>query len=169
MKLPRLFILSAILAVGLGMTFVAAAPVQAQGRVTAPGVYDVSITYIPGISVPGGLPECADKFGPQTYVGKLTVTQSASGFSASFVGENQDDASLNLRASADFSSGWTGFLLGPLGGRDDAVVSIDAANIVSGRIIGRVMGENGHPGTLMARIGAGGSVLSCKFVGRGSR
>jgi hypothetical protein len=165
MKLLRLLQLSAILAVGLGMSF---AP--AHAGTNAPGTYDVSISYIPGISVPGGLPDCVDKFDRQTYVGKLTVSQDArGGYKVTFVGENQDDSSLNLRASADFGVVWNGFTLGALGGRDDAIVSIDAASLISGRIVGRVLGENGHPGHLVARIGPGGVVESCRFNGRGSK
>src|SRR6188768_1688628 len=51
----RLFKSALVLAVGLGIAF--AAPAFAQ-RVNAPGTYDASVVYIPGISVPGGLPEC---------------------------------------------------------------------------------------------------------------
>jgi hypothetical protein len=169
MKGFRALHLSAILAVGLGIAVVASTPAMAGGRTTAPGVYDASIVFIPGLSVPGGLPDCVALFAQQTYVGKLTVTQNASGgYVASFVGENQDDASLNLRASAEFNASWGGFLLGSLGGRDDAIVGIDSANIVDGRIIGRVLGENGNAGTLIARIGAAGAVESCRYVGRGA-
>lgn len=169
MKSLRFLSLTAVLALGLGMSFAATTPAMAGGPTTAPGVYDASIVYIPGLSVPGGLPDCVDKFAQQIYVGKLTVAQSGSGYTLSFVGENQDDSSLNLRASAEFNSSWGGFVLGGLGGRDDAIVGIDAANIVSGRAIGRVVGENGEAGTLIARFGAGGSVISCRFVGRGAK
>jgi hypothetical protein len=169
MKGFRALTVSALLALGLGMTFASATPVSAGERTTAPGVYDASIVYVPGISVPGGLPDCVDRFAQQSYVGKLTVTQNGTGYKLSFVGENSDDASLSLRASAEFNSNWTGFLLGGLGGRDDAILGIDAANLESARIIGRVLGENGNPGTLIARIGAGGTVESCRFVGRGAQ
>lgn len=164
MKVFRAITLAAIMAVGLGIG--ASAPAQAGDRITAPGVYDASIVYIPGISVPGGLPSCTEEFAQQIYVGKLTVTQSGSGYTVTFVGENTDDPTLNLRATAQFNSSWGGFLLGGLGGRDDALMGIDVANLEGARIIGRVMGENGHPGTLIARIGAGGSIESCRFVGR---
>ena len=87
MKGFRALTLSALLAVGLGMTFAAATPASAGERTTTPGVYDASIVYIPGISVPGGLPDCVDKFAQQSYVGKLTVTQSGSGYTLSFIGE----------------------------------------------------------------------------------
>lgn len=169
MKGFRALTLAALLAAGLGIPALAANPVAADGRTTAPGVYPASIVYIPGISVPGGLPSCVDRFAQQIYVGNLTVAQSGSGYTLSFVGENQDDASLNLRASADFNSSWGGFLLGGLGGRDDALLGIDVANLVSGRIHGRVLGENGNPGNLLARIGAGGTIERCRFVGRGSK
>ena len=165
MKL-RILQLSALLAVGLFAT----APARAQGRVTAPGVYDVSIVYIPGLSVPGGLPECTQQFDRQTYVGKLTIAKNAGGeYRVSFVGENQDDASLNLRVSAIFADTWNGFALGSLGGRDDALVSIDAAALKSGRVTGRVMGQNGSPGHLGASFGPGGVVERCNFTGRGAK
>lgn len=169
MKSFRSLPLTALLTLGLGMSFAATTPALAGGPTTAPGVYDASIVYIPGLTVPGGLPDCVDKLAQQIYVGEITVAQSGSGYTLSFVGENQDDSSLNLRASAHFNSSWGGFVLGGLGGRNDAIVSIDAANMVSGRAIGRVVGENGEAGTLMARFGAGGSVISCRFVGRGSQ
>jgi hypothetical protein len=158
--------LSAILALGLGIGAMASVPALAGGRITAPGVYDASIVYIPGLSVPGGLPACVDEFAQQIYVGKLTVAQSGSGYTVSFVGENEDNAALNLRATAQFNSSWGGFLLGGLGGRDDALMGIDVANLEGGRIIGRVAGQNGHPGTLIVRVGAGGSIVSCRLVGR---
>jgi hypothetical protein len=169
MKVLRALALPALLAVGFGMFAAAATPATAGGRITAPGVYDASIVYIPGISVPGGLPDCVDKFAQQIYVGKLTVAQSAAGYTLSFAGENQDDASLSLRASAEFNASWGGFLLGDLGGRDDALLGIDVANLVSGRIHGRILGENGNPGNLLASIGPGGSIERCKFVGRGAK
>ena len=55
----RLFKSAMVLAVGLGLA--SAAPAFAQ-RVNAPGTYDASVVYIPGISVPGGLPECVEHF-----------------------------------------------------------------------------------------------------------
>ena len=164
MKVFRALYLTGLLVTGLGL--VAPVPALAGGRITEPGVYDASIVYIPGISVPGGLPACVDEFAQQIYVGKLTVVRNGSGYTLSFVGENEDDSRLNLRATARFNSNWGGFLLGPLGGREDALVGIDAANVESGRIVGRVEGQNGHPGTLIVQIGAGGSVENCRFVGR---
>jgi hypothetical protein len=169
MKLLRAFQISTLLAIGLGVACVASTPVFAGDRTTAPGVYDASIVYIPGISVPGGLPDCVDQFAQQTYVGKLTVAKAGSGYIVRFVGENADDASLNLRASAEFNSSWTGFVLGALGGRDDAIVGIDAANLVRGRITGRVQGDNGKFGVVIALVGAGGTIESCRFVGPGAR
>jgi hypothetical protein len=169
MKRFRALTLSALFAVGLGMTVAAATPVLAGERTTTPGTYPASIVYIPGISVPGGLPDCVDKFAQQAYVGQLTVVQTGSGYTLSFTGENQDDASLSLRASAEFNSNWTGFLLGGLGGRDDALLGIDVANLVSARIHGRILGENGNPGNLLVRVGEAGAITSCKFVGRGSK
>jgi hypothetical protein len=169
MKAFRALSLIAVLAVGLGLAAGASTPAEAQGRITAPGVYDASIVYIPGISVPGGLPSCVDEFARQIYVGKLTVAQTGSGYTVSFVGENEEDPGLNVRATAQFNSNWGGFLLGDLGGRSDALTGIDAANLESARVIGRVMGENGQPGTLIVRIGAGGTVESCRYVGRGAR
>lgn len=168
MKAFRAFSLIAVLAVGLGLSAGATTPAEAGGRITAPGVYDASIVYIPGISVPGGLPSCVDEFARQIYVGKLTVAQSGSGYTVSFAGENDTNANLSLRATANFNSNWGGFLLGDLGGRSDALTGIDVANLVSARVNGRVLGQNGHPGKLMARIGAGGTIESCRFVGRGA-
>ena len=161
----------AVLALGLVVSGAAVAaprslsPVTAGDRVTAPGVYDISVVYIPGLTVPGGLPECVEQFAQQTYVGKLTVSKTASGSSMSFVGENVDDPTLNIRASGDFNSSWGGFLLGPLGGREDALVGIDYANLVSGRIVGRVAGANSRFGVLIVKVGAGGVISSCRFVG----
>jgi hypothetical protein len=166
MKAFRALYVSAILAVGLGISAGATVPALAGDRITAPGVYDASVVYIPGISVPGGLPSCVDEFAQQIYVGKLTVTQTGSGYTVTFVGQNEDDSTLNLRATAQFNSNWGGFLLGGLGGRDDAIMGIDVANLEGARIVGRVMGQNGHPGTLIVRVGAGGSIESCLFVGR---
>lgn len=164
MKAFRAFIL--VLAIGLGM----AGPVLAQGRITAPGTYDASVVYIPGISVPGGLPSCVDEFARQVYVGKLTVVESGSGYTVTFVGENDGgEPGLNLRATAKFNSNWGGFLLGSLGGREDAIMGIDAANLESARVVGRILGENGHAGVLIAKIGSGGTVESCRFVGRAAR
>jgi len=164
----------AILAVGLIASPVAfaaprsALPVVAGERVTTPGVYDISVVYIPGISVPGGLPECVEKFAEQTYLGQLTVTKTATGSHMSFVGTNADDPRLNIRASADVNENWGGFLLGPLGGREDALVGIDVANVVSGSITGFVSGENGKKGRLMVKVGAAGEIIDCKFVGGGA-
>lgn len=169
MKSFRVLSLAAILAVGLGMAAGASAPAQAGGRITAPGVYDASIVYIPGISVPGGLPACVDEFAGQIFVGKLTVAQRGSGYTVSFVGENEENSNLFLRATAQFNSNWGGFLLSGLGGRDDALTGIDVANLESALVVGRVEGQNGQTGTLIARIGAGGTVESCRFVGRGAQ
>jgi hypothetical protein len=161
----------AILAMGLVVSGAALAaprslsPVTDGDRVTAPGVYDISVVYIPGISVPGGLPECVERFDQQIYLGKLTVSKTATGSRMSFVGENADDPTLNIHASADFNENWGGFLLGPLGGREDALVGIDYANLVSGRVVGRVRGENGRAGTLIVKVGAGGVIAGCRFVG----
>jgi hypothetical protein len=166
MKIFRALHLITILALGLGMAATISVPAQAQDRITEPGVYDASIVYIPGISVPGGLPACVDEFAQQIYVGKLTVTQRGSGYSLTFVGHNDEDPLLRLRATASFNSSWGGFLLGNLGGRDDALMGIDVANLESGLITGRIEGQNGHPGALIVRIGAGGSIESCRFVGR---
>jgi hypothetical protein len=166
MKAFRALHLSAILVVGLAIAGVAPVPALAGDRITAPGVYDASIVYIPGVSVPGGLPACVDEFARQIYVGKLTVTQgTGSGYTVTFVGENEEDATLNLRATARFNANWGGFLLGGLGGRDDALIGIDVANLESGRVIGRITGQNGKPGTLIVRVGAAGSIESCRFVG----
>jgi hypothetical protein len=165
MKLFRAIQLSTLLAVGLGVACVASTPVLAGERTNTPGVYDASIVYIPGLSVPGGLPDCVDRFAQQIYVGKLTVAQGGSGYIVSFVGDNADDASLNLRASGEFNSSWAGFVLGALGGRDDALIGIDAANLVKGRITGRVQGDNGKFGVVIAQVGAGGTIESCRFVG----
>ncbi len=164
MKAFRVMYLAAVLAIGLGLG--ATVTAQAGGRITAPGVYDASIVYIPGLSVPGGLPSCTDEFAQQIYVGKLTVTQNGSGYTVTFVGENEEDASLRLRATGRFNSSWGGFLLGGLGGRDDALVGIDGANLESGLVTGRILGQNGEAGTLIVRVGAGGSIESCRFVGR---
>jgi hypothetical protein len=165
MKALRTFTLSAVLAVAA----LAPSLALAQGRVTDPGTYDASIVYIPGISVPGGLPDCVDQLSRQIYVGELTVARNGSGYTVTFVGENDEDPTLRVRATARFNSNWGGFLLGGLGGRDDAIMGIDAANIESGLVTGRVVGENGHAGTLVARIGSGGEIVSCRFVGRGAR
>ena len=169
MKAFRALQLITVLAVGLGTAVATSVPAQAQGRITEPGVYDASIVYIPGISVPGGLPSCVEEFAQQIYVGQLTVTENGSGSTVTFVGQNDENPQLRLRATAKFNSSWGGFLLGSLGGRDDALMGIDVANLESGLVTGRVEGENGHAGTLIARIGAGGSIESCRFVGRGSR
>ena len=165
MKTFRALYLPAILAIGLGVAVAASTPAQAGGRITAPGTYDASVVYIPGISVPGGLPECVDQFAQQIYVGQLTVKQTASGYTVSFVGENEEDPKLNVRATAEFNSNWGGFLLGALGGRDDAIMGIDAANLVSARIQGRIVGQNGKAGTLQVKVGAGGVIESCNLRG----
>jgi hypothetical protein len=163
MKTFRVLSLSAILAVGLG--FGAPERALAGDRITAPGVYDASVVYIPGISVPGGLPECVDEFAQQIYVGKITVAQNGSGYTVTFVGSNEEDGRLQVRATAKFNSNWGGLLLGNLGGRDDALTGIDVANLESARINGRVEGQNGHFGALIVQVGAGGTIESCRFVG----
>ena len=162
----RVFKSSLVLAVGLGLAL--AAPAFAQ-RVNAPGTYDASVVYIPGISVPGGLPECVDKFVQQTYVGQITVTETNSGFKAIFEGTNLDDSSLRVRAVGNFSPLWAGFQLGPLGGRTDAIIGIDAATMLSGQVSGRVLGENGKAGHVGAKIGPGGVIQSCRFTGQGAQ
>ncbi len=169
MKTFRALYLSAILAVGLGVAVAATTPALAGDRITAPGVYDASVVYIPGISVPGGLPACVDEFAQQIYVGKLTVTQSGSGYTVTFVGDNETDSNLNVRATAKFNASWGGFLLGPLGGRDDVLTGIDVANLESARVVGRVAGQNGKPGTVIVQVGAGGVIQSCRFVGPAAR
>jgi hypothetical protein len=162
----RFLYLSAALAFGLMI----AGPVHAQVYSNTPGTYEASVVYIPGISVPGGLPECVDKFAQQLYVGHVTVVQDASGgYSATFTGVNQEDMQLSVTAKASFTSSWAGIKLGPLGGRSDAIIGIDAANIVSGSVKGKVTGENGKKGNLMASIGLGGIFDKCKFVGGGAK
>jgi len=168
MKTFRALYLSAILAVGLGMAAGVSAPALAQDRITTPGVYDASVVYIPGISVPGGLPACVDEFAQQIYVGKLTVAQKGGGYTLSFVGENEADPKLNMRATGSFNSNWGGFLLGKLGGREDALMGIDVANLESGRVSGRIMGNNGAAGHLNVRVGAGGVIESCRLTGQAS-
>ena len=153
----------------LGLALAAPAPALAGGRINAPGVYDASVVYIPGISVPGGLPECVDEFAQQIYVGQITVTQSSSGYTVTFVGENESNAQLKVRARARFGPDWAGFLLGPLGGREDAITGIDVANLESAIVTGRVEGQNGHPGALIVRVGAEGAIEMCRFVGRAAR
>jgi len=169
MKTFRALYLSAILAIGLGVALAASTPALAGGRITAPGEYDASIVYIPGISVPGGLPACVDEFAQQIYVGKLTVAQKGAGYTLSFVGENEADSKLTVRATADFNANWGGFLLGNLGGREDAITGIDVANLEKALVVGRVQGQNGHPGALIVRVGAGGTITSCRFVGRAAQ
>jgi len=162
----RLFKSSLVLAVGLGLA--CAAPAFAE-YVHAPGTYDASVVYIPGISVPGGLPECVDKFIQQTYVGQITVTETNSGFKAIFEGTNLDDPSLKVKATGNFTPLWAGFQLGPLGGRTDAIIGIDAAKMLSGAVTGKVIGENGKPGHVGAKIGPGGVIQTCKFTGQGAK
>src|SRR5689334_4245623 len=111
MNRNRFLPLAAILVVG----FVLAAPAHAQGRINTPGTYDASAVYIPGITPPGGLPDCVDKFDQQIYVGKITVAPTNGGFRVTFEGTNQDDPKLNVRATGIFSPLWAGFQLGPLG------------------------------------------------------
>jgi len=162
----RVFKSAMVLAVGLGIAF--AAPAFAQ-RVNAPGTYDASVVYIPGISVPGGLPECVDKFAQQTYVGQITITQTNQGFKATFEGTNLDDSSLRVRATGNFTPLWAGYQLGPLGGRTDAIIGIDALTMLNGQVSGRILGENGKPGHLGVRVGPGGVIESCKFTGQGGK
>ena len=162
----RLFKSAMVLAVGLGLA--SAAPAFAQ-RVNAPGTYDASVVYIPGISVPGGLPECVENFVEQTYVGQITVTQTNSGYKAIFEGTNETDPSLKVRATGNFSPLWAGFQLGPLGGRTDAIIGIDAATMLSGSVTGKVVGQNGKAGHLGVKVGPGGVFESCKFTGQGAK
>jgi hypothetical protein len=165
MKTLRALHLSAILAIGLGLA-AASAPALAGDRVTAPGEYDVSVVYIPGISVPGGLPACADDFAQQIYVGKLTVARKGEGYTLSFVGENEADPQLNMRATGSFNANWGGFLLGKLGGREDALMGIDVANLESARVSGRILGHNGAAGHLNVRVGPGGTIETCRLTGQ---
>jgi len=137
----------------------------ANGLITAPGIYDASIVYIPGVSVPGGLPECVDALAQQIYVGQITVTKTATGSTVSFEGTNVDNPKFSVSASGDFNESWGGFALGPLGGRDDAVVAIDHANLVSGSVKGKVTGSNGRMGTLMATVGLAGVFEKCDLKG----
>jgi hypothetical protein len=162
----RLFKSSLVLAVGLGLAF--AAPAFAQ-RVNAPGTYDASVVYIPGISVPGGLPECVEQFAQQTYVGQITVTETNQGYKAIFEGTNLDDSSLRIRATGNFSPLWAGFQLGPLGGRTDAIIGIDAATMLGGAVSGKIIGQNGKSGHLGVKVGPGGVIESCKFTGQGAK
>jgi hypothetical protein len=155
-------VLGIVLAVPVG-----AAPHRtvANGLITAPGVYDASIVYIPGISVPGGLPDCVNDVAQQIYVGQITVTKTATGSTVSFDGTNVDNPKFSVQASADFSESWSGFALGPLGGRDDAVVAIDHASIISGSVRGKVTGSNGRMGILMATVGLAGVFEKCDLKG----
>ena len=162
----RLFKSTLVLAVGLAIA--SAAPAFAQ-RVNAPGTYDASVVYIPGISVPGGLPECVEHFVQQTYVGQITVTETNSGFKAIFEGTNLDDSSLRVRATGNFSPLWAGFQLGSLGGRTDAIIGIDAATMLGGSVTGKVVGQNGKSGHLGVKVGPGGVIESCKFTGQGAK
>ena len=157
--------LAAILVVGLTL----AAPAHAQGRINTPGTYDASVVYIPGITPPGGLPDCVDKFHQQVYVGKITVITSNSGFKVTFEGTNQDDASMRVRATGNFTPLWAGFQLGPLGGRTDAIIGIDAATLLSGSVSGKALGENGKAGHVGAAVGPGGVFERCKFTGQGAK
>ena len=143
-------------------------PAFAQ-RINAPGTYDASVVYVPGISPPGGLPDCVDKFTQQVYVGKITVTPSNQGFKVSFEGVNDQDSSLRIRATGIFSPLWAGFQLGALGGRTDAIIGIDAATMLSGSVSGQVVGVNGKKGHVGAAVGPGGVFERCKFTGQGAR
>jgi len=173
MKLRNAFnlqILGGVAALVLGIALAApagAAPHRAPagGLVTEPGVYDASVVYIPGISVPGGLPDCVNEIAQQIYVGTITVARSGDGYRVSFAGVNSEDSRRRVNASAVFSADWGGFALGPLGGREDAIVAIDAAHLVSGRVNGIVIGQNGGIGALVARVGAGGVFESCALLG----
>lgn len=159
----RFLSLAAVLAV-IGF----ANPAHAQ-RVNAPGTYDASVVYVPGISPPGGLPDCVDKFTQQVYVGKITVASSNQGFKVSFEGVNEQDSSLRIRATGIFSPLWAGFQLGALGGRTDAIIGIDAATMLSGRVSGQVVGLNGKKGHVGAAVGPGGVFERCKFTGQGAK
>jgi hypothetical protein len=161
----RFLPLAAILAV----SFALAVPAHAQGRINTPGTYDASAVYIPGLTPPGGLPDCVDKFDQQIYVGTITVIPNNSGFKVTFEGTNQDDPKLNVKATGIFSPLWGGFQLGPLGGRNDAIIGIDAVTMLSGSVSGRVLGENGKPGHVVAKVGPGGVFQSCKFTGQGAK
>ncbi|MGH7724913.1 MAG: hypothetical protein ACREOU_05740 [Candidatus Eiseniibacteriota bacterium] len=150
------------------VAFALAAPAHAQGRITTPGVYPASVVYIPGISVPGGLPDCVDPFVRQIYLGEVTIVQTGSGYDVSFEGTNEEDPKLKVRASGSFNASWGGLLLGELGGRSDAIVGIDYVNMVSGKVQGKVIGNDGKKGNLRATLGLGGEFLGCSFHGPGS-
>lgn len=159
----RFLSLAAVLAV---VAF--ANPAFAQ-RINTPGTYDASVVYVPGISPPGGLPDCVDKFTQQVYVGQVTVITTNQGFKVTFEGANEQDSSLRVRATGIFSPLWAGFQLGALGGRTDAIIGIDAATMLSGSVSGKVVGENGKAGHAGARVGPGGVFERCKFTGQGAR
>ena len=156
------------LAAVLAATLVFAGSADAQ-RINTPGTYDASVVYVPGISPPGGLPDCVDKFTQQVYVGQVTVETNNQGFRVTFEGTNEQDSSLRVRATGIFTPLWSGFQLGALGGRTDAIISIDAATMLSGSVSGKVVGVNGKAGHIGARVGPGGVFERCKFTGQGAR
>ena len=99
----RFLSLAAVLAACIGF----ANPAHAQ-YVNTPGTYDASVVYIPGITPPGGLPDCVDKMDQQIYVGTITVTPTNQGFKVMFEGTNDQDPSLKVRATGIFTPLWSG-------------------------------------------------------------
>jgi hypothetical protein len=127
---------------------------------------------VPAMLPPGSLPADVGSLGPDIYIGTLTITGGAGGFTASYQGEryhglptNTDGAKLN--ASASFNGNWAGVLLGTLlvgsSVENNVIIGIDSPNLLSANVngVGTVDGGNRR---IIAKFGAGPTLTLFKVL-----
>jgi len=167
MRAVRFLSFAVLLVVGLAGT------AMAQGYFNTPNVYpDVRVGVVPAALPPGSLPADVGTIGPDIYIGTLTITGGAGGFTAQYQGEryhglvtNTDGAKLNVIAS--FNGSWRGVLLGTLlvgsSIESNVIVGIDGSNLLSANIngVGTVDGGNRR---IIARFGPGPTLANFKVL-----
>ena len=140
MRAVRFLTFALLLVVGL------AGKASAQGYSNTPGVYtDVKVGIVPAALPPGSLPAEVGNLGPDLYVGTLTITQSGGGYTATYQGEREDGAKLNVTAS--FTSDWVGWKKSFLvvgTSNEEVITGIDAPHLIQANIngVGTVDGSN---------------------------
>jgi hypothetical protein len=113
---------------------VVAAGVQAQDRITTPGVYEANAAILPALLPPDLVPMGLPDLGPDLYHGYVTIEMDRGGnYLVSFKGNRADGAP--GQASGVFGPGWAGLKLGPLvvGSEqvENCITGIDVANLLS--------------------------------------
>jgi hypothetical protein len=166
MRAVRFLSFAFLLVVGLAGT------AMAGGYFNTPGVYpDVKVGVVPAL-LPGGSLPGTGTLGPDIYIGTLTITGGAGGFTATYQGERfhglpTDTDGAKLNASASFNGNWAGVLLGSLlvgsSVETNVIVGIDSPNLLSANVngVGTVDGGNRR---IIARFGPGPTLTQFKVL-----